>query len=203
MRARDNPFRIERVHQVAYRLPGAEWDAVLDRLAALGGRCAVVGPRGHGKTTCLEELGRRLEASGRPVERLRLEPEAPPRVTSRAEDALAAVAPGTTLLLDGAGLLSRAWTERAWRALPPGAGLVVTAHEPGRWPVLVRCETSPELLTAVVDHLRPRPVAGEPDATTLWQRYAGDLRGALRELFDFYSTLPQPQASVAPRDGLR
>ena len=51
IRARDNPFRADRVQSLPYRLMDTTWDALLDRLAALRYRAAIVGPEGSGKTT--------------------------------------------------------------------------------------------------------------------------------------------------------
>ena len=64
LRARDNPFAVQRVHAIRYRLAGITWEELLERLAALGFRAALVGPHGHGKTTLLEDLGARLAEEG-------------------------------------------------------------------------------------------------------------------------------------------
>ena len=64
MRARDNPFRVERVDHVGYRLPGRTCEELLARLAALGYRAAILGEEGRGKTRLLEELAERLPKRG-------------------------------------------------------------------------------------------------------------------------------------------
>jgi predicted AAA+ superfamily ATPase len=64
MRARDNPFAVQRVLAIRYRLSGVTWEELLARLAALRFRAAIVGPHGHGKTTLLEDLGERLGDRG-------------------------------------------------------------------------------------------------------------------------------------------
>ncbi len=69
--ARQNPFRVRRLLALRYRLDGC-WEPLLERLAKLGRRAALVGPQGSGKTTLLEELEERLEAEGWRVVCLRL-----------------------------------------------------------------------------------------------------------------------------------
>ena len=77
MRARDNPFRTDRVLAVRYRLDQGTFDGLLDRLDALGRRAAIVGPKGSGKTTLLEDLAPRLRDRGFTVRELRLNEENP------------------------------------------------------------------------------------------------------------------------------
>ena len=60
MRACENPFRVQRLAGLAYRLEGTTWEALLARWDALGRRAALVGPEGRGKSTLLAELGERL-----------------------------------------------------------------------------------------------------------------------------------------------
>ncbi len=64
MLARDNPFAVQRVLTIRYRFLDGSWGDLLERLAALGFRAALVGPHGHGKTTLLEDLGARLDGRG-------------------------------------------------------------------------------------------------------------------------------------------
>jgi polynucleotide 5'-kinase involved in rRNA processing len=73
VRARDNPFRTERVLRVRFRLPSGTWDDLLARFEALGRRAAIVGPQGSGKTTLLEDLAPRLRARGYSIRELRLD----------------------------------------------------------------------------------------------------------------------------------
>jgi hypothetical protein len=71
------------------------------------------------------------------------------------------------------GYLLRLRTRRA-------GGLVITSHRPGLLATLFECETTPELLAGIV-----RELAGDGvDAGELHARHAGNVRNALRELYD-------------------
>src|SRR3972149_3545862 len=64
MKARENPFAVDRVLKVRYRFQVNGWAEFLDRLAASRCRGAIVGPEGSGKTTLLEDLRPRLTQRG-------------------------------------------------------------------------------------------------------------------------------------------
>jgi hypothetical protein len=75
MRARDNPFRTERMLEVRYRLEGIGWEELLRRFEKLGYRAALIGPHGSGKTTLIESLEPRLNALGFETRVIRLTAE--------------------------------------------------------------------------------------------------------------------------------
>jgi len=187
MRARHNPFAVDRVLAVRYRLSGTTWEELLARLAALGGRGALVGPEGSGKTTLLEDLAPRLAGQGfrvhlvplREGERL---PAEPGRALPRSLGA------GDAVLVDGADALSRlAWLGLRRRTRLAG-GLVVTAHRPGLLPTLHQCATDPELLAGIVCGLLGEEEArAAPCPRELFARHRGNLRTALRELYDVWA----------------
>ncbi len=182
---RDNPFAVQRLLTVRYRLPdGLTWDALMGRLEALHWRGAIVGPHGHGKSTLLGDLGRRLEMQGFQPLRLSLR-EAHPRLSLEERRRLRDLGPTDVLLLDGAERLG--WF--AWRLVRfrsrRAAGLIVTTHEPGLLPTLVECRTTPELLGGIVGELLDGSDGGDvPDAAELHARHGGDVREALFELYD-------------------
>jgi DNA replication protein DnaC len=107
MRARDNPFAVNRVLAIRYRLSGVTWEELLARLSDLRFRAALVGPHGHGKTTLLEDLGERLGSQGFRVRTATLH-EGERRLGAQRESALFRDPdPRDLLLVDGAEQLDR------------------------------------------------------------------------------------------------
>jgi len=176
--ARDNPFAVHRVLRERYRLDGAGWAALLARLEAQRWRGAIVGPHGAGKTTLLEDLAVRLEAGGRRVRWVRLNSEN--RCVPRGR--LVGLEARDLVLLDGAEQLG--WVR--WRLLRwqvrRAAGLIITTHRAGRLPTVQRCGANPELLRELVSALGV--TLGVDEATGLYARHRGNIREALRELYD-------------------
>jgi len=192
MRARDNPFAVHRLHALRFRLTQADWRDVLARLRDLSFRAAVVGPEGSGKTLLLEELGVRLGGLGL-VPRLLTLHRGQRRPTPEERAALlAGLGPADIVLIDGADELGPlAWSGLA-RASRAGAGLVLTAHRPGLLPTLWTCATSLELLADLVRELVGTEEAGalQERLVALFDHHRGDLRAALRALYDLYGSLP-------------
>jgi hypothetical protein len=195
MKARDNPFGASRVlSAIRFVRPddgtgdGAA-ASLLPRLAALGYRAAIVGPHGSGKTTLLEDLGALLVARGFRVSHLRLDTldrRLPQEWRGRARglDSLDVVC------LDGAEQLGRAgWLRFRWSVRHAG-GVLITSHRRGRLPTLIACTTSVDLLAGIIDRLAPPPVAGAPSAAELYVRHRGNVRDALRDLYDVYAQSP-------------
>ena len=175
MRPRDNPFASTRVEKLRYRLPeGLTWDDLLDRLAALRYRAAIVGPHGHGKTRLLEQLAPRLAERGFRVRTVTLREE------ERKVGRLRGMGEGDILLLDGAELLGRLSWLRVRLACRHAGGLIVTSHRPGLLPTLLECETTPELLADLVRELTGK----EMETAELFDRHGGDMRMAFWELYD-------------------
>jgi hypothetical protein len=202
LRARDNPFAVQRVLTIRYRLSGGTWEALLERLAALGHRAALVGPHGHGKTTLLEDLGERLAEQGFRVRTATLRRGERRLGPARTAALFREPGPRDLLLVDGAEQLGPLswWSLR--RRSRAAAGLIVTSHRPGLLPTLRECRTTPELLAGIVADLSG--TAGEEEVGELFARHRGDLRLALRELYDRSAGLTSPVAarpgSPSPRD---
>lgn len=196
MKARDNPFGSPRVlSAIRYTDPAADVaDAVdgvlalLPRLRALGYRAVIVGPHGSGKTTLLEDLERVLAQHGFRIRHVRLDAEDRRlprdwRLTARR------LAAADIVCLDGAEQLGPvAWLWFRWRARRAG-GLIVTAHRPGRLATLVACTTNAGLLERIIRRLAPDGPAA-PTAAELFARHRGNLRHALRELYDVHAARP-------------
>ena len=198
MKAKDNPFRVDRLSMIRYRLAGTDWEDLMARLRGLGLRAAVVGPEGSGKTLLVEEIGVRLEASGCRCRR---------EVLRRGQKALDGpqrhrlvdgVGPRDILVLDGAQELSfLSWRWLLWRSQKAG-GLLVTSHRPGLLPTLLTCRTSPELLQEIVDELDPVGETPLPSAHELYARHGGNLRTALLEAYDLCASLPPDAGTPVP-----
>lgn len=148
------------------------------------GPAAIVAPHGHGKTTLLVAIAAAVAAAGRPVQLVRV------RRWADAVAALAAVvaAPaGGLVCIDGWESLGPGCWPLRQAARRLGRRLLVTSHGPAGMPVLWRCDTSPELLRAIIARLPDhggRIVAEEIDAA--FRRHAGDLRATLYDLYDRY-----------------
>lgn len=192
MKARENPFGADRVVSVPYILTGDSWPGLIARLARLGYRAAIVGPCGSGKTTLLEELRAVLHAQGFLVKPLRLDRRDPVFDSERLARFYRLLAPSDIVLLDGAEQLDRrAWTDFS-RRTACAAGLIVTTHRAGLLPTLIECRpTAPlldDVMTRLLDRLPPdqSPALRRqlPSAPDLYRRHNGDLRAALRELYD-------------------
>ena len=185
MKARENPFSTDRVLRLRYRLAGETWDALLARLARLGYRAALVGPKGAGKTTLLEELESKLSALGFVPKPLRLDTEHRCFPARFERGFFAAVERSDIVLLDGAEQMGlwRWW--RFQRLSRQAGGLIVTSHRPGLLPTLLETRATPELLADLMAELLGRDQAAtQAQARLLFARHGGNLRNALRELYD-------------------
>jgi len=175
MKPRENPFRSECVEGLRYRVSGVAPEALmpmlLERFAGLGLRGALVGPKGHGKTTLLEAFADYLRREGYPVRVLYA------RVGERLAP-LGAVLRGEIVCLNGAEALSYwGWWRFRWAARG-AAGILVTAHRAGLLPTLWRCETTAELFEELVNEL-----AAVRDVRQVFERHGGNVREAFRELY--------------------
>jgi hypothetical protein len=188
--ARENPFAVQRVLEIRYRLAGISWDELLERLAALRFRAALVGPHGHGKTTLLEDLGARLAGRGFRVRSVTLHDGQRRLAASQRRELFNGLTPSDVLFLDGAEQLGHlSWLEVRTRTRGAG-GLVITSHRPGLLPTLYECRTDPELLAGIVRDLLGR----ETSVEELFVRHGGNVREALRDLYDRYALIDSPAA---------
>jgi len=185
MKARDNPFAVERIHALGYRPLHTTFEALVARLREMDYRAALIGPEGSGKTTLLEALQPALAQQGFQTklifvnDTVRFDRSACQRLLSQ-------LTRDQILLLDGADVLGRFdWSRIQRHTLARGGGLIVTSHRPGLLPTLLECATSTALLRALVDELQPRgPLASAAFLDDLYERHRGNLRDCLRELYD-------------------
>jgi hypothetical protein len=194
VRARDNPFNTDRVLRIRYELPDGDWPGLLARFDRLRHRAAIVGPHGTGKTTLLEDLQEHLHARGVPTVALRLDSTHRTFARGALDACFARITPAHIICLDGAEQLTRfAWAAFARRTRAAG-GLIVTSHRTGLLPTLIECRTSAHLLDRLVSRLlaatpAPPPPATLPTPHDLFIKHRGNLRDALRELYDCYARL--------------
>lgn len=182
MKARDNPFRSERVDALAYRAPDFDWTLLDQRLTASAGRGAVVGPQGHGKTTLLCEWMARRRAAGDEVVFIKLAEKQ--RRLDAAQRELVST-PGS-VFVDGAEQLGWLGWRELLRRTARASRLVVTTHRPGRLPTVFTCRTDPHLLGELVREL----TGDDSDCASAWLRHRGNVRLALREFYDLKSGTP-------------
>ncbi len=191
--ARDNPFSTDRIQSQRYRFSKNDWENLLEKLARLRGRGALVGPKGSGKTTLLEDLMAHLARCGRRSTLIRLSAECPRLPAVFNPDFFARLGHADSLLLDGAEQLSwLAWL-RFRHATRHVGTVVITTHRTGRFPLLHRCTTTPDLLRELTVALGVSLTANE--AFLLHQRHQGNLREALRELYDRFAEKHTPVLS--------
>ena len=188
MRARDNPFSVDRLQRVRYRFREGTWEDLMQRLERLHYRAAIIGPEGTGKTTLLEDLEPRLRDLGFTPVRLRLTLEAPKFSPVMQQMIDSRITDRHILLFDGSeqmGWLS--WRRFLWRIGAAG-GLIITRHRSGRLPTAHRCATSPELLAEITrDLLEGGAELNERQIKDLFRRSHGNLRTALRDLYDRFA----------------
>jgi hypothetical protein len=194
VKARDNPFRVARVlSAIRYEVPAGSDDekrggavSLLPRLEALRYRAAIVGPHGSGKTTLLEDLSVVLAERGFRITHVRLDAD-DPRLPREWRSSARLLNERDIVCLDGAEQLGPiAWRRFRWQARRAG-GLIVTTHTHGRLATLLECTTSVTLLHRIIQRLAPDGLAAAPPAADLFARHRGNLRDALRELYDVYA----------------
>jgi hypothetical protein len=167
------------VDALRYRAPGFGWEDLEARLAAVGRRGAIVGPEGHGKTTLLLEWTERRRAAGEKVVFFRIA-EKQRRLSA---DQRRRACSGGFVFVDSAEQLGWLGWRELLRLTQRASGLVVTTHRPGRLPTVFACRTSPRLLEELA-----RELSGEEaDGAGCWERHGGNVRLALRELYDRFA----------------
>ena len=198
MIAKENPFRSERVEGIFYRQEGFDWERLLGRIAEMRYRCSIVGSEGAGKTTLLEEIRERLKQDGLSVRLIRINRER--KVSwSELKGEIGKQGGFEILLLDGSEQLSWVtWYRLKHFTNKQKMGLIITSHREGMLPLVFECRTSEGLLGELLNEL-----VGESSVLTdefideLYLRHGGNIRMALRELYDIWA-----EDKIAERDVL-
>lgn len=179
MLARENPYATEHILRLRFRPQHMEWTDLYERLATLRYRAAIVGPEGSGKTTLLEDLVPHLRTRGFAIRWLWLNLQ-----ERRPEEAFwrQTLGAGDALLVDGAEVLSRPDWWRLRRHARRAGAFLLTLHRPGRLPTLLNTGTTADLLSELVAELGQEISAEE--TADLWAQTGGNLREALRMLYD-------------------
>ena len=191
----NNPFSTEFTDCVPYRFETGNWDSNWNRLQSLKFHAAIVGPKGTGKTTLLEQLASRFSDQVRVVHR---------PVTWQTNDSRAFVdglldeyRRGAILMVDSIERLSFFQRRRLLRFVPRAAsrsGLIVTCHVPCRLPTWIETHGSIDSLQHVLEHLQ---LADGQDASLpgrvseladhVLQSHDGNVRQAIRDLYDRFA----------------
>jgi len=191
MKARDNPFSSDRILSIRYRLHDLTWEQLMRRLAGMDYRGALVGAQGSGKTTLLEDLEPALRARGFQTKWFRLHQSMPRFSSASLQTFFSTIERDDIIAFDGAEQLNRLAWEQFKIKSRKAAGLIITTHRPGWLPTFLECVTRPDLLEEIVRALTPGGAQEIlPPTAELFLRHDGNLRNALRELYDFYAARP-------------
>ncbi|OVE76164.1 hypothetical protein BVX97_01885 [bacterium E08(2017)] len=173
---------------ILYQMDDTDIESLLQKLKSMNYSGAIVGPHGFGKTTLMEALKERLESDGHTIKMMRPDRGQRPRLS-----------PEDIVFLDCAGLLNPfrmmlfKWLTRKCK------GVVITSHKTGVLPTLYECRTSKELQGKIVSELandtsdKLRAISD-----SLYEKYNGNIRNSLRELYDAWATDSLTQYQESP-----
>lgn len=136
MKASANPFRSSRVEQIRYALTNEALEALVNH--ALNEPCScLLGVKGTGKTTLLEDLEPRLQRRDYTTHWVRLHLDSTPQERSDALSGLESLHEGDVCLFDGAEVLNWwQWRRVCKRARSNGFTLIATLHHKRGVPVV-------------------------------------------------------------------
>jgi hypothetical protein len=193
-----NPFATRFTQPAAgeYLFPGdVDAEALVARLRGSGWWGQITGPHGSGKSTLVQTLLPRIEATGRVIVFHTVSPFLP-RSASFAlpfgsrPAGVVEWGSATQIVLDGfeqLGWLQRTWWK--WQCRRHGAGLLVIGHDDLGLPPLWQTETSAELTRLVVYRLLGESKPAWLPAEQLDEFFAahqGNVREVLFALYDLY-----------------
>ena len=190
MRAKENPFSVERIERIPFRPLDRSFDQLMSDLERMEYRAAIVGTDGSGKTTLLGQLQEHLSHRGFVVDST-FTSLAEPFTRQDRRAFLAKMKPGEIVLLDGADHLSvLAWRKFKRSVLHSARGLIITSHKAGLMPTLLECSTTEKLLAELVEELLGgMDGIGKIDLTGIYREHNGNIRECLRHLYDVWARL--------------
>lgn len=180
----ENPFRVARLDALRYVESDLAVDETLAKLERHGMRGALVGPHGTGKSTLLRELGDRLLGWGLSPMPLFMNADERGTLPRSWRSAVRTAGHGDALLLDGYDLLPYWARAKVLYASRGASAVIVTTHRRCAFRTIARTQSSPALLRKLVTELTDEDAADRVDCEALWQQHTGNLRDALRELYD-------------------
>ncbi len=185
--AHQNPFAAIHLDRLDYQFPsvGNSSEQIFERWQSLGFRASIVGPCGHGKSTLLDQMAKVIKRKGLGSTRIMLR-RGEWRFDQRHREMINdTIFNDFVLFIDGVEQLP--WWYWNWNlhfVWPKSLKLLITSHVAGRLPTLYRAETSPELLSKLVQELLSGRSLPHQDLGLLYSRHRGNLRMALLELYD-------------------
>lgn len=191
VKARNNPFRCDRLQALSYEGLNGGMASLLARLQDLNYTGAAIGSKGSGKTTLLCDLKVALKPLGIPVVSV-FANDHHPLTAVRQKELLQGLRPDHLVLLDAAGGLTSLAYHRLQRKIRNRArGLVMTSHRRIlSVPVLIECKTTPELFQSLINHLLPTGQGIAPAKIKgLFDEHRGNLRDCFWALYDLYPSL--------------
>lgn len=181
--ARLNPFRSDCLHRLAFLPHPIAEDSVYSALKRSRWTGCIVGPHGSGKTTLLIRLREMMNAQEIATEFFQCR-EDPPSLSTMDWKTIQEKLPRSVLLLDGAERLTRLQLRRLRRMARSGLGLLVTSHYALKGiPTVYTTDPSPKRLADLIAQLHPE-MLNKTDSDLLYQNHGGNIREALRELYD-------------------
>mgnify|MGYP000215223001 CR=1 FL=1 len=188
MRAKDNPFRSQRLNAIGYISQDEPLRAICERLEEMKSIVAVVGPHGSGKSTLLRHLQKRFDSDGYRTHQLFISRDVK-LPWKRVTECVETMRPSEVLFFDGANHLpTRRFCRLKKMIRKKDAGLVITSHTEGLLPTLVQCRTNPDLLKEIVSRLLPDEPVESWKSEALFHQHHGNIRDCLWQLYDEYGS---------------
>jgi energy-coupling factor transporter ATP-binding protein EcfA2 len=153
LKAKDNPFRSSRLEKIRYELPSDVLETLVDQ--ALNESCScLLGPKGTGKSTLLEDLEPLLQQRGYTTHWIRLTLESPHEDHTAARVQVKQLGKGEVCLVDGAEVLSFVnWHRLCWLARKNQMTLIATLHRKRGVSILRRTQPDWALMQRFVRQL--------------------------------------------------